>query len=312
MKFPKRIDKHQTEAASWRLLHQFAPEQWIVRELTERDYGIDSYIEITSDSGHVTGNLISVQLKGTDSLTWKEEGSHKKARSPQIKTTTANYWFNLPVPVFLFVAELSTGKVFYTSVEPEIRKNFDLISKQDTLTFPLHDELNLNSASGINLFNWFLARERIHDHFAFHITNLLSQATSFSEFIQYNQNRDSFMEVEAERHLQFRAIYECCRIASLYIENEWKITSLRDLYESDRTQWQDEFVPLHEGTLDHALRQIEKIFVPLARKALKRVSETEAQYWRRRDPVFYRLCSSGEMDLALQNIEQQIANDGQR
>lgn len=100
MKFPKRIETHQTDAASWRLLHQLAPEEWIVRELTERDYGIDSYIEIASDTGEITGNLISVQLKGTESLDWKEAGSFKTARSPQIKTSTANYWFHLPVPFF--------------------------------------------------------------------------------------------------------------------------------------------------------------------------------------------------------------------
>lgn len=307
MKFPQRIDKHQTEAASWRLLHLLAPEQWIVRELTERDYGIDSYIEITSDSGHVTGNLISVQLKGTESLAWKVEGSLKKARSPQIKTTTANYWFNLPVPVFLFVAEISTGKIFYVSVESELRKNFDLLSKQDTVTFTLVDELNFGSAEGMKLFNWFLARERLHDQFAFHVTNLLSHVTTFGDFILYNQNRDSFMEVESERHLQFRAIYECCRIASLYIRGEWKITSLKELYALDGNQWKDEFVLLHEGTLDNALRQIERVFVPLVRKALKLVSEDEAEYWRCRDPVFHSLCNDGEMEWTLKRLEQQLA-----
>jgi hypothetical protein len=235
------------------------------------------------------------------------EGSFQKARSPQIKTTTANYWFNLPVPVFLFVAELSTGKIFYVSVESELRKNFDLLSKQDTITFTLVDELNFDSADGMRLFNWFLARERLHDQFAFHVTNLLSHVTAFSEFILYNQNRDSFMEVESERHLQFRAIYECCRIASLYIRGEWKITSLKELYELDGKQWNDEFVWLHEGTLDHALRQIEAVFVPLVRKALKLVSEDEAEYWRRRDPVFHSLCSNGEMEWTLKHLEQQLA-----
>ena len=36
------------ESESWRLLQTLAPHEWIVRELTERDYGIDCYIELVS------------------------------------------------------------------------------------------------------------------------------------------------------------------------------------------------------------------------------------------------------------------------
>lgn len=105
MKLPSRPATHLTEAASWRLLQSLAPETWIVREVTERDYGIDAYIEMTSADGEITGDLISVQLKGTAALEWKaakkeisakpkavrvlDDGDHT-ARSPSIATSTAS------------------------------------------------------------------------------------------------------------------------------------------------------------------------------------------------------------------------------
>jgi Domain of unknown function (DUF4365) len=69
MKLPKRPDTHVTEAESWRLFQAIAPNEWIVREVSERDYGIDAYIELASKDGLVTGDLLSVQLKGA---TWRQ------------------------------------------------------------------------------------------------------------------------------------------------------------------------------------------------------------------------------------------------
>jgi hypothetical protein len=57
MKFPERSDTHIIEAESWRLLQSLAPREWIVREVSERDYGIDAYIELVSKGGQVTGSL---------------------------------------------------------------------------------------------------------------------------------------------------------------------------------------------------------------------------------------------------------------
>lgn len=63
MKLPKRVDEHVTETSSWRILQVTAPTEWIVREVSERDFGIDCYIEITIKDRHITGELISAQLR---------------------------------------------------------------------------------------------------------------------------------------------------------------------------------------------------------------------------------------------------------
>jgi hypothetical protein len=147
MKLPKRPDTHVTEAESWRLLQALAPKEWIVREVSERDYGIDAYIELASKDGHITGDLMSVQLKGIEKgIKWKE-GS-RRARSPQIKSSTANYWLRLPVPVFLFIADLAAKDIYYVPAQEALRAQFGNLDKQDSVTFTLQDELRLTSKVG--------------------------------------------------------------------------------------------------------------------------------------------------------------------
>ena len=80
------------------------------------------------------------------------------------------------------------------------------------------------------------------------------------------------MEVDDDDHLQFRALYESCRMASLYFDRDWEMESLSKLYKKDRAEWKDEFVSLHEQTLDYALKKIEKIFPALVEKALNLVT----------------------------------------
>lgn len=308
MKYPTRSSTHKIEAASWRLLQELAPDNWIVREVSERDYGIDAYIEIATQAGEVTGNLISVQLKGVSTLAWKSKvPGIKTTRSPSIKTTTANYWLGLPVPVFLFVADLTSHKIYYVSVEQEIRSQFENLSTQDSISFELKEEFNIESKIGAGFFLWLIQRERAQPQFAFHITNLLSHIELFGDFIIYNQNRDSFLEVESERHLQFRALYESIQMASWYLNKEWKVESLRDLYLRDKEQWKDDWCFLHESTLDYVLRTLEELLPLLARKALTLVTETQASYWRSRDPVFYRLCISGEIESSIKQLEHKFS-----
>jgi len=304
MRFPKRPDTHVTETESWRLLQTIAPEHWIVREVSERDYGIDAYIELVSAGDQITGQLISVQLKGTQKINWKPTAKNfQVATSPSIKTTTAAYLLGLQVPVFLFVADLSANNIYFVGVQEAIRPQFEKLDSQDTISFKISDKFDLKTDNGLKVFHWLYARERLHSEFVFHITNLVNQVRVFGDFIGMNQNRDIFMEVEAEQHLQFRALHESCRMAALYLQHEWPVESMPELYRKDRDEWKDDYVYLHEKTLDYALQKIEGLFPALVRKALVLVSETQANYWRNKDPVFFSMCHSGELEWVLKAIE---------
>jgi hypothetical protein len=305
MKLPKRPEEHITETTSWRLLQSLAPREWILRDISERDYGIDCYIELSSKTGEITGELMSVQLKGTERLGWTNDGTDKTARSPSIKTSTAAYWLRLPVPVFLFVADLSEENIYYVSVEESIRSQYGKMDDQATIRFTLRGEQSLKSPIGLLSLLRFYKRERAHEQFSFHMMNLLSHVEMFSDYILEHQNRDTFMEVEGDAHLQFRALYESCQMASLYLKHEWPLESLNELYAKDRAEWNDEFVSLHEKSLDYALQKIQEIFPALVRKALTLVTERQFSYWMSKDPVFFSLCDANStVKWALDRLER--------
>ena len=314
MKLPSRPETHVTEAASWRLLQNLAPDTWIVREVTERDYGIDAYVEIASTAGEITGDLISVQLKGTAAITWKKpkavKGASGKrasdtATSPQIATSTANYWERLPVPVFLFVADIAAADIYYVSVEQAIRRNYGKLSNQDSMTFRLMKDFSLGSDLGAPVVEWLARRERLHRDFVFHIAGLVSHAEGFHEFIGMNQGRDSFMEVEADAHLRFRALYQACRMAAEYLGTDWTVDELAALYKRDREQFQDDHCMLHEATLDLALVQIEAIFPTLLRGAVELIGNTEGEYWRTHHPVLHSLCNQNALGWLISRMEEE-------
>jgi hypothetical protein len=306
MRRPKRPVAHLTQTKSWRVLESVAPDEWILREVSERDYGIDAYIELVSTDNEVTGYLVSVQLKGAEKMDWRQApGRGLIARSPSVKTSTAVYWMNIQVPVFLFVADLSASEVYFVSVQEHIRSQVDKLATQDSITFEIDQHLSVRTDHGRRLFRWFYARERLHEQFAFHIANLLNQAAGFADFIVSNQGRDRFMEVEAERHLQFRAVYESCRMASLYFDHEWSAETLDQLYEKDRSEFASDLVELHEQTLDYALQKLEKLFPVLVRKAIALIAKKERHYWNDRDPTLVRLCGSGELEGIIQNSERE-------
>ena len=306
MNFPKRPEAHIAETESFRLLQGLAPKEWIVRGPPERDYGIDLYIEIVSKDGYLTGQLMSVQLKGKQNIEWHSSGGgHRVAKSPWVKTTTAAYWLNHQVPVFLFVADLSAKNVYFVAVQEELRTKFDKLNDQNSISFKLSDRFDLKSERGLARLHRFYNRESLHEQFVFHVTNLINQVEVFGDFIRENQNRDIFLDVEADRHLQFRALHEACRMASVYLEQEWTVEPLDKLYARDREEWKDRYCYLHEKTLDYALQKIEKLFPALVRKAIDLVTDVQASYWQKKDPIFFDLCRGDELDWTLKRIENE-------
>ena len=277
-----------------------------MREVSERDYGIDAYVELVSRDGNITGDLMSVQLKGQKWIKWKPpDGRARVARSPSVRTATASYWHRFPVPVFLFIADLSTENVYFVPLQEHIRKEFDSLYTQQYITFPLYDGLDLKSESGLTLLRFLYNREKMHDHFVFHITNLINQIEVFDDFIQMNLYRDPFLYVKANPHLQFRALHEACRMASVYLNQEWTVAPLGELYRKDREEWDDGSTYLHEKTLSSALEVMQRALPALVRKAIELVTYSEASYWQHQDPVFFKICSSGELDGTLNRLEHE-------
>ncbi|WP_245220865.1 DUF4365 domain-containing protein [Pseudomonas batumici] len=106
---PKRPSSHVIgNLAETMVEHEITARGWVYRRLEkDKDYGIDGEVEVFSDSGHATGIIFKVQVKGTK----------KYSRNVSLKSSTANYLSLSPLPVFVFTVEVSSGLIRFNSVE---------------------------------------------------------------------------------------------------------------------------------------------------------------------------------------------------
>ena len=78
------------------------PDDWLFRETTGQDYGIDGFIEIC-DFTDMQGKLLAVQLKGSQDIKANKRGYLTKGN---IKKSTFSYWENYNIPIVLFYIDI--------------------------------------------------------------------------------------------------------------------------------------------------------------------------------------------------------------
>ncbi|MEZ8307068.1 DUF4365 domain-containing protein [Vibrio splendidus] len=155
MEYPKRIKTHISESESFDIVSKALPSEWIVREITERDYGIDLYVEIVKSDGCVTGDLVALQVKSTNKFSFNKRN---KFSLSGIKRSTLNYWEGLPVPVFVFLVNLHDENVYWCNIETDRRNGY---FSGDTSTISLRFEKDKDlSEFGIASFMLTYLREK--------------------------------------------------------------------------------------------------------------------------------------------------------
>lgn len=290
MKLPKRIETHIIETASWKILQATVPSTWILRQVSERDYGIDCYIELVNSDQEITGELLSGQLKGTQSIEWtSDEVSSSHGTFSGISTSTINYWMRLPVPVFLFVADISQEALYFSSVKRQVRKNYNKFLTQQSMSFELIKICNLGSSDGQAAFVYMYFMEKRYDQFKSDIRMLFVHFRKYIEFIEYNQDLDCFMEVENEDELIFIHIYNTLERLCSFLFITWDIEDLRSIITNDRAQWKDSYCLFHNLTLTKILPLLHQKVLTVIEKTKKLVTITEKEYWMKTDLVLFNI-----------------------
>lgn len=63
---PQRSRSHEIDSRACNIISMLMPfESWVIRDLTERDFGIDKIAE-RFDGGDATSELLAIQVKGTE------------------------------------------------------------------------------------------------------------------------------------------------------------------------------------------------------------------------------------------------------
>lgn len=291
-KFPKRPDTHIKESDSLKIFKSHLPAEWIIREMSERDYGIDCYIELVGRNKQVTGDLLSVQLKGTGSVKWRgKEDEKKKATFSGIKIETINYWMNLPIPVFLLVADLNERNLYFAPVKQQVRSKYSKYRKQKSMSFSLSHYCNIGTETGLAFFVAHYLIEKFHANFVSALRTVFVHWQRYLEFIQGMQYLDCFLLAEPDEELLFIHIYLTLKVLCRSLGIDWKIESLVDIIKKDFEMWKDSYY-LHYQTFTEILPTIESIFFQVIQKSRDRITKTEKEFWKSTDMILYRMAEN--------------------
>jgi hypothetical protein len=137
------MDNSQIERIGINKVESFFTEEldWIFREQSILDYGIDMQVEI-KENGKATGLLIALQIKSGD--THCRENESKNIFTYIGSLRHLEYWKNHSLPVVFIWYRQSNKSLYWQSVSLE-SKHININDKSWTLQIPTNQILNPNS-----------------------------------------------------------------------------------------------------------------------------------------------------------------------
>ena len=234
--FPKRPKQHVQEANSIDIFKQKIPKHWVIRGVTERDYGIDLFVEIVQDD-HITGKLFTCQLKSIEKI-------KNNLTCNNIKPSTFNYWYALPTTTFVFFIDIQNKEAYYCNVKKYIRQNYEKFKKGTLKNIKFDKDFSLSKLNEDDI-EKFLIQEYNKENSLIHIEN---QMISFILNLEKNLAtldehlyRDSFLSLSDENFDDFEYIlmYEQFKELYEYFGHIWDIKDLDEFYKDGLKMFPD-------------------------------------------------------------------------
>ena len=141
---PKRTDTHRIDTRAVRSLLQHLPEDWLVRSLEERDYGVDLQIEVF-DGDLPTGRVAMIQVKGRRAPFGTDDVSLSS-----FPAKTVEYAALFSVPFFVFHTSIEGNRTYFVWLqkyaETKLAETTPDWRNQDSVTlyFPPNNLLHAN------------------------------------------------------------------------------------------------------------------------------------------------------------------------
>ncbi|HEJ8085493.1 TPA: DUF4365 domain-containing protein [Serratia marcescens] len=155
-----RTIQHVIDTRSIKRILNILPDHWVIRELTERDYGIDLLIEIfekndvnksNHDTFRSTGAIFHAQVKGTSSIL---KINHDDEIAFSLDKRALLYTERFSTPFLLFRVDVSSDDTdsYFLWIQRYIRDVLDLTvprwrtEKQDSFTIYIPKHNNISSS----------------------------------------------------------------------------------------------------------------------------------------------------------------------
>lgn len=127
-----RTQSHIIDSKAVKAVMAQLPDHWVVRELTERDYGIDLLVEIFApglvdakgkDAYGATGAVFHIQIKGTEKRLRRVNGG---TFNYSIQKKSLTYMEKFSTPFFLFrVSVKEPQKIYFAWIQGYIKEVMD-------------------------------------------------------------------------------------------------------------------------------------------------------------------------------------------
>lgn len=291
-KLPQRVPQHISESASFKLFASKIPNQWIIRDITERDYGIDCYLELVNDKNELSGELALIQLKSRDQIPWTKGDYYTLSN---IDIATSNYWFQFAVPVFIFQTDLHREEVFFISVRHFIKQNFQEFSRQNTFSYRIDKSNKFEGKAGIDAFLSFFYYEHFRKQFENELLFFLSNLHHFQDFQNEHDNRDFHLGVEDTELIYFEAMHRNFRFLCSYLKIDNPIPTMQELKIRSKAKFKGNHYELYEHDLTEWVAAFRKTTLEII-KGLKSFLDGELSYWLMENPTVYNYLNNIKED----------------
>jgi len=144
----KRTETHITDTKAVRRIFNQLDENWLIRNLEERDYGIDLSLELFNGVSP-TGSMTLIQVKGTEKEFDTDSENFIKLSNFPVKTIQYALLFEIPFFVFhISLAKNETKFIWLQKyIERKLSKENPSWESQETVTlyFPISNDLEKNA-----------------------------------------------------------------------------------------------------------------------------------------------------------------------
>lgn len=293
MQFPQRPKSHVIEDVSFQIFSEALPDDWIIREVTKKDYGVDCYIEICEESC-LKGKLFIAQLKSSENIVIHGCGNEKYVSYSGINPATMNYWYYLPMPVFLFFVNIITKDIFFQDIKRFIRKNFYDFIKEGLSTvkipldqkfMPINVEQNNKILNGIIL-KFLYHKEFYRSNFEFMVNDFISNLEHRLNVLAEHDHRDCFMAIEAGEpdYIELINTYKSMEFLCNYLNIKWELKSLSDIIKEGKDMFGGDYFDyeLYEKQMSEMGAALFPKFKNIAEELSSMILDQEKDYWQQK------------------------------
>ena len=197
----------------------------------------------------------------------------------------------LPVPVFLCVADIPEKKLYFVPVKNQVRTQYKKFSKQSSLSFTLSEHHSFADDSGLMNFIICYIQEKNFRDLTDLSRNLLIHLPQYCEFIYNQQELDPFIGLEPEEELMFIHIYLTIHNLWNICAIDWGIDWIADIIKKDKKTWENtDFSDyyLHNLTMTEIFPSLEKKLIEVLDSIKTIITDFQKEYWEQKEYILYR------------------------